>query len=428
MLDLMTRSSGFAEGLKSMGILDFVKTGVQELMIARPDDKKDLLVFKHPDPTIPHYSQLTVDADEAAVFLRDGALVGTLRTAGAGQRHTLSAQNVPFLSNLVDKFTGGNVFVTDLFFVTMRPVYNTKFGGELGYMEDPLLGEMVTPRIFGTFSFQVTNPEALILKYLGVRATTPEEQAQWIKGLFMNSVKTVVGEFCVQQEKSLLQIMPLQNQLAEAFTARAPELNEIGVKILQVGNFKINLTDDDEATLKQAQSEIGAAKREARMAKIKIAQAEAEAKQRQFELDQTYQDQARYVQNLAGGNYQQYAGAQAMIGAGKGMAEGGGGDGGGGGNPMMAGAGFGVGMGMASAMQHGMQSGQPQGPAGQPPAPAPAGGKVTCGECSAVVAAGKFCAECGAPLEPKPRFCSACGAPGSPTGKFCAECGTAYPV
>jgi hypothetical protein len=55
-----------------MGIMDFVKSGVQEMMIARPDDKKDLLVFKHPDPTIPMFSQLTVGADEAAVFFRDG--------------------------------------------------------------------------------------------------------------------------------------------------------------------------------------------------------------------------------------------------------------------------------------------------------------------------------------------------------------------
>src|SRR5262245_43087299 len=99
-----------------MGIIDFVKHGVQEMMIARPDDKKAWIIYKHPDQTIPMHSQLTVDADEAAVFFRDGSVVGTLRSAGAGQRHVLSTQNIPFLGSLVDKFTGGNVFVTDLFF------------------------------------------------------------------------------------------------------------------------------------------------------------------------------------------------------------------------------------------------------------------------------------------------------------------------
>ncbi len=406
-----------------MGIIDFVKRGVQEMMIARPDDKKNLLVWKHPETTIPHFSQLTVDADEAAVFFRDGAVVGTLRTAGAGQRHTLSAQNIPFLSNLVDSFTGGNIFVTDLFFVTMRPIYNVPFGGELGYMEDPLLGEMVTPRIFGTFSFQVTDPEKLIVKYLGVRATTEQEQAQWIKGLFMNSVTTVVGEVCVAEEKSLLQIMPLQTMLAAKFKERAPDLNEIGIRIQEVGQFRLNLNDEDEQTLKEAQAEIGAAKRAARKARIGVGQAEAEAQQRQFGLDQDYQQDARYVQNLAGGNFANYAAGKAMIGAGEGMAEGGGGEGGGG--PMMAGAGLGVGFGMAQMMGQGFQqSAQPQQP---PPAPAPTG-PVTCPDCSQTVPGGKFCASCGASLAPKPKFCPSCGTPGTPGAKFCAECGTSFPT
>ena len=52
-----------------MGIMDFVKGGVKEMMIARPDEKKSLVVYKHPDQNIPFWSQLTVDSDEAAVSL-----------------------------------------------------------------------------------------------------------------------------------------------------------------------------------------------------------------------------------------------------------------------------------------------------------------------------------------------------------------------
>ena len=47
--------------------------------------------------------------------------------------------------------------------------------------------------------------------------------------------------------------------------------------------------------------------------------AEAAAKAKQFELDQKYKQDERYVQNLAG-NFQNYAAGQAMIGAGQGMA------------------------------------------------------------------------------------------------------------
>ncbi len=55
-----------------MGVFDFVKNGVREMMIARPDNLKQLIVYKHPDQNFPMYSQLTVDSDECAVFFKDG--------------------------------------------------------------------------------------------------------------------------------------------------------------------------------------------------------------------------------------------------------------------------------------------------------------------------------------------------------------------
>src|ERR1700755_574849 len=88
-----------------MGIMDFVKGGVREMMIARPDNLKSLIVYKHPDQNIPMYSQLTVDSDECALFFKDGTYQGYLPPG----RHTLQSQNIPFLNQLVTKFTGGEV-------------------------------------------------------------------------------------------------------------------------------------------------------------------------------------------------------------------------------------------------------------------------------------------------------------------------------
>ena len=99
-----------------MGIISFIKGGVAELAIARPDSAKDFWVYKHPDQTIPMKAQLTVDSDEVALFFKDGKYVGSF-SAG---RHTLDASNIPFLGQLIDKFTGGNVFICEVFFVTTR--------------------------------------------------------------------------------------------------------------------------------------------------------------------------------------------------------------------------------------------------------------------------------------------------------------------
>lgn len=419
-----------------MSIFNFVKQGVQEMLIQRPDAQKNLIIYKHPDNTVPAYAQLTVDADEAAVFFRDGSIVGTLRTAGAGQRHTLSSQNIPFLGRLLDQVTGGNIFTTDLFFVTMRPIYEQRFGGELGYIEDPMLGEMVTPRVFGEFAFQVVDPERFILNYVGLRAPEGNEQiTRWITGLFMNSVRQVVGEICVNEQKSMLQLLPVQQHIADMLLQRAPDLNNIGCRISQIGQFQINLNDDDKTRLQEAQAEIGKAKRQARVAQIGVGQAQAEAQQRQFELDQQFGQDSRYVQQLAGGNFAGYAAGKAMMGAGEGMAKGGGE---GGGGPMMAGAGMGAGFGMANAMMGAFQPGAagaaaPAAGAAAAAAAAPASGSapagalVACPACNAQVPPGKFCAECGGGLAPKPKFCPSCGTAGAPGAKFCQGCGTGYP-
>ena len=400
-----------------MGVFDFVKNGVREMMIARPDHLKQLIVFKHPDQNFPFWSQLTVDSDECAVFFKDGKVVGVLPPG----RHTMSTQNIPFLNNLVNKFTGGDVFISEIFFVKTSPVRSIPFGGPIGDMIDPLTGEQVIPRIFGEFSLVVTDPVRFIVGYTGQAAQGDNDAIlHWVKGLFMNGVKTTLGELCEVEGKSVLQAVSLTTKLANAFIANAPDLNEIGVRILQMGQFNLNFSEEDRIRLVEANAEIAKANRG-----VKIAESQAKAKQ--FELDQKFGQDSRYVKDLAG-SYQGYAAGQAMMGAGQGMAEHGVGEGG------VAGAGMqmAIGVGMANAMQAGGggfnvagQGGQGQGQQQQAQAPTftPGGAMTTCARCNTRQPGGKFCAECGGPLAQAKKFCTGCGNE-TGTAKFCANCGT----
>jgi len=396
-----------------MGVFDFVKNGVREMMIARPDNLKHLIVYKHPDQNIPMYSQLTVDSDECAVFFKDGRVVGVLPPG----RVTLQSQNIPFLNSLVTSFTGGQVFIAEVFFVKTAPVRSVPFGGPVGDMLDPLTGEQVCPRIFGEMSVVVVDPVKFIIGYAGQAATGDNDYVLgWIKGLFMTGVKTTLGELCENEGKSLLQAVSLTTKLAAAFVAHAPDLADIGVRILQVGSFNVNFSDEDRDRLKAANAEIAKAQREVRVKQIGVAGAAAEAQAKQFQLDQQYGQDARYVQNIAG-SYQNYAAGQAVIGAGQGMAAHGVGGGVAGLGAQMA-----VGVGMGNVMAAGMQ---PQ-VAAPPPAPtfSPGGTQVTCGKCGAKQPGGKFCADCGTPLVAQKRFCSGCGVEMAAGAKFCANCGT----
>ncbi len=172
-----------------MGIVDFVKGGVQQMMIARPDDKKELVVYKHPDQNFPFWSQLTVDSDEVCLFFKDGQYVGGL---GAG-RHTLQTQNIPFLNQLIDKFTGGNVFISELYFVTTRPLFNQGFGGPIGSMRDPELDIRVNPRAFGTYSYKVADPVKFVLEFVGqTGAKNPDSSMQWVRDQVLMGLKSTL--------------------------------------------------------------------------------------------------------------------------------------------------------------------------------------------------------------------------------------------
>jgi membrane protease subunit (stomatin/prohibitin family) len=392
-----------------MGVFDFVRNGVREMMVARPDHLKSLIVYKHPDQNIPMHSQLTVDSDECAVFFKDGRVVGVLPPG----RVTLQSQNIPFLNSLITSYTGGQVFITEVFFVKTAPVRSVPFGGPIGDMLDPLTGEQVQPRIFGEMSVVVVDPVRFIIGYSGQAAGGDNDAILgWLKGVFMNGVKTTLGELCENEGKSLLQAVSLTSKLAAAFVAHAPDLNDIGVKILQVGQFNINFSEEDRQRLVAANAEIAKAQREVKVRQIGVAGAAADAQARQFQLDQQFGQDARYVKDLAG-SYQGYAAGQAVMGAGRGMAEHGVGAGG------MAGLGaqMAVGMGVGNAMAAGMV---PQAPA---PTFSPGGTQVACGKCGSKQPGGKFCADCGSPLVAQKKCCSGCGLElgGS---KFCPGCGT----
>jgi membrane protease subunit (stomatin/prohibitin family) len=395
-------------------VLGFIKRGVKEMMIARADEAKQFIIYKHPDETVPMYSQLTVDADEAAVFFRDGQVVGTLRAG----RHTLDSSNIPFLSNLIDSFTGGNVFKAEVFFVSIREIPSVKFGGRIGSQEDPKTGMAVETMVHGDFSFRVVQPERLIVGLAGMAKTDNESFVGWFRDLFLKTIRDRIAELLVKQKWPLLDVTSgayTEEIEEEVIKSVARHVETYGVQIVRIGNFVVSIKEEDERELKKLLKD------------------------------------AAYVRMAGGlGGFQQFAMGKAVMGAGEGMAKGGEG-----GGAAMSGAGLGMGFGMAQMMaqqqmaaqqqmmqqqappqagfvqgvppqggmpQAGVPQGQPTAAAGAPGAAAGAG--VVCPGCGATVKPGKFCSECGKPLAPAKKFCSKCGVEAMPGAKFCGGCGS----
>ncbi|HUY49328.1 MAG TPA: SPFH domain-containing protein [Streptosporangiaceae bacterium] len=386
-----------------MGILNEARRE----FIAAPDSSKGQIVFKWPDHNIRKYSRVIVEPDAAAVFTDQGRVLGVLPPG----QHTLDASELPFLGMFVDWGSNSNAFKAEIYFVGAREFPSCRFGGRLDEVQDPQTGLIVTLRAFGEYALRVTDPTKLIFNLVGtVDVTNNEAITGWVAQQLLKVTRTTVT---VQLMSGAWPILGMSMHSPEIEAAALPATNEqladYGLAIARFGNLDVNLDDDDNARLKKLAG------------------------------DTAYS-------RLAGG-FLQAAQAEALQGAGEGMAQGGAAV-----TPMFLGAGFGManqmmqpptqapptpppGPGFAGGGQGFTQPPPPPqappaaatpaaaapAPAAAPEATAPAGTKE-CGNChSQVRATAKFCDSCGTPMQ---KHCTNCNADLTATAKFCAECGT----
>jgi membrane protease subunit (stomatin/prohibitin family) len=259
---------------------------------------------------------------------------------------------------------------------------------------------IVTLRTFGEYALHVIDAPRLILNLVGtVDVTNNEAITAWVTQQLLKVTRTTVTTQLMSGAWPILGLSVHSPEIEiAAMQAANRELADYGIAITKLGNLDINLDDDDNARLKKLAG------------------------------DTAYS-------RLAGG-FLQAAQAEALQGAGEGLAKGGEGA-----SPLFLGAGLGVagmmqapaqpaaqppppGPGFAGGGPGFTQAPQQQAPQQQAPeqqAPAPAG-TTECSNCHSQVQVGsKFCAECGTPMQ---KHCTNCNASLSPTAKFCAECGT----
>ncbi len=371
--------------------------------IAAPDTAKGQIVYKWPDQNIRKFTRAIVEPDAVAVFMSQGQVMGVLVPG----QHTLDAKELPFLGMFVDWASGGNAFKAEIYFVGTREFPNNRFGGRLDEVQDPQSGLIVTLRTFGEYALRVNDPTKLILNLVGtVDVTNNQAITGWVTQQLLKVTRTTVTTQLMSGAWPILGLSMHSPEIeSQALEASNRELSDYGITLTRLGNVDVNLDDDDNARLKKLAG------------------------------DTAYS-------RLAGG-FLQAAQAEALQGAGQGMAQGGGAV-----TPMF----MGMGMGMAGqAMQAPAQApynppppgpgfaGGGQGyaqqaaagqqappPAAQAPAPAEAPAAaptMACSNCQSPVLVGaKFCPECGTATS---KHCTNCNASLSPTAKFCAECGTA---
>lgn len=363
----------------------FGKGDLERQFIARPDNAKDEILYKWPDLTIRKLTQVTVQPDETALFIKEGKVVGALPQG----RSTMDGALIPFLGDIVDWASGGNMYRAELYFVGTREFVSLPFGGPIDNIEDPETGLAVGLRVFGEYALKVSDPSALILKLVGTRQGTNDLITDWAREQILKALRTGVVRKLTSEKWPVLGIAARTNEIESALISdvQAP-LAPYGLTITQLGNVTISLSLTDEETLKGLRKD------------------------------------AAYTR-LAGG-FREYGVGAALKGIGEGAAAGGGG------GTAALGVGMGLGgivagIGVGTPPAQGGGGGTPGSYAPPPAGGAPGGASVVCGSCHAPNPVGaKFCSSCGTAMAPPtPAHCTQCGTAITPGAKFCGGCGAA---
>jgi membrane protease subunit (stomatin/prohibitin family) len=357
-------------------------TDLNRQFIARPDTAKEDILYKWPDMTIRKFTQVTVQPDETALFFKEGKVAGTLPQG----RSTLDGALIPFLGDIVDWASGGNMYRAELYFVGTREFVSLPFGGPIDNIEDPETGLAVGLRVFGEYALSVSDPAAMILKLVGTRQASNDLITDWAREQILKALRTSVVKKLTAEKWPVLGLAARTADIESALIADVQEpLAPYGLKVTRLGNMTISLSPEDEQTLKGLRK------------------------------DTAYT-------RLAGG-FREYGVGAALKGIGEGAAAGGGG----------GAAALGVGMGLGGivagiGVAPSPGAGQNPGGVGPGSGPGPSGGagSVACAGCHAPNAPGaKFCSSCGAAMAPKGVHCTQCGTAAVPGAKFCANCGGA---
>src|ERR1022692_1257189 len=217
--------------------------------IAAPDSSKGQIVFKWPDHNIRKFARVIVEPYAVAVFTDQGQVVGVL---SPGQ-HTLDASELPFLGMLVDWGTNSNAFKAEIYFVGARELPSCRFGGRMDEVQDPQTGLIVTLRAFGEYALRVVDPTKLIFNLVGtVDVTNNEAITGWVAQQLLKVTRTTVT---TQLMSGAWPILGLSMHSPDIEAAAMPATNEqlaaYGLVITRFGNLDVNLDDDDNARLKK---------------------------------------------------------------------------------------------------------------------------------------------------------------------------------
>lgn len=214
----------------------------------------DALVWKYPGDQIRLGAQLIVNEAQEVVFVQGGK---ALDTFGAGT-HTLSSDNLPLLSRLINlPFGGKTPFSTEVWYVNKTVKRDLKWGtkGPIQVI-DPLYNYPVSVRAFGRWGMRVSDARSFIVQIVGTQSTSApnaknyigvERIEEYFVGEILQRLSDALAKYFVEKNTSVFQASARINELS-AFIAGdiSPEFLRFGIEIINFNVERVSIPEEEQ--------------------------------------------------------------------------------------------------------------------------------------------------------------------------------------
>lgn len=194
-------------------------------VVEYPNEMRNEIVHRFPDTGPGDFrvgSQVIVREAQTAVFFRDGT---ALDTFGPG-RHTIVTANIPLLIELIGRtfFNDRTPFPAEVYFVSMREFADQKWGTPQPIIvRNPGMGLGVALlQGFGTFSFQVINPQQFVTQIVGTQGMYRTEDIEGrMRSMMLQKLQDLLGETAAKY--SVPELIGMTNELAAGVRAKTQD-------------------------------------------------------------------------------------------------------------------------------------------------------------------------------------------------------------
>jgi excisionase family DNA binding protein len=194
-------------------------------VIEYPNEMRNEIVHRFPETGAGDFrigSQVIVREAQAAVFFREGS---ALDTFGPG-RHTITTLNIPLLIDKIGKavFSDRTPFPAEVYFVSLREFTDEKWGTPQPIIvRNPGMGLGVALlQGFGTFSYQVANPQQFVTQIVGTQGMFRTEDIESrMRAMLLSKLQDLLGETAAKY--AVPEMIGLTEELGAGVRAKATD-------------------------------------------------------------------------------------------------------------------------------------------------------------------------------------------------------------